>query len=86
MLSSRTRPLLVHHPHTGFGDSSGEIIMFMFGVEPMYAAPKAIDMEPTVAGQLHSASMIIHMSWAQIRLAAYSQGSRPSAEVPETSI
>ena len=33
---------------------------------------------------LHSASMIIHMSWAQIRLAAYSQGSRPSAEVPET--
>ena len=34
---------------------------------------------------LHSASMIIHMSWAQIRLAAYSQGSRPSAEVPETS-
>ena len=23
-------------------------------------------------------------SWAQIRLAAYSQGSRPSAEVPET--
>ena len=28
--------------------------------------------------------MIIHMSWAQIRLAAYSQGSRPSAEVPET--
>ena len=27
---------------------------------------------------LHSASMIIHMSWAHIRLAAYSQGSRPT--------
>ena len=42
-----------------------------------------------IGAQLMGRQDIAHLesqySWAQIRLAAYSQGSRPSAQVPEDS-
>ena len=49
--------------------------------------PQVMALQYYIGAQLMGRQDIAHLesqySWAQIRLAAYSQGSRPSAQVPE---
>ena len=78
----------VAYPNTHGSCICGEVITAIAQRNGCYVDGETImALQYYIGAQLMGRQDIAHLesqySWAQIRLAAYSQGSRPSAQVPE---